>query len=32
MSKYTLRSATVADYAFLYDLHVATMKPCVTHV
>jgi ribosomal protein S18 acetylase RimI-like enzyme len=29
---YTLRPATVADYAFLYELHVATMKPYVAQV
>ena len=26
---YTLRPATAEDYAFLYDLHVATMKEYV---
>jgi ribosomal protein S18 acetylase RimI-like enzyme len=30
--KYELRPATPHDYAFLYDLHVATMKPYVTQV
>lgn len=29
---YTLRPATAADYAFLYDLHVAAMKPSVAQV
>jgi ribosomal protein S18 acetylase RimI-like enzyme len=29
---YTLRPATTADYAFLYDLYVATMKPYVTQL
>jgi ribosomal protein S18 acetylase RimI-like enzyme len=30
--RYELRPATPADYAFLYDLHVATMKPYVAQV
>jgi ribosomal protein S18 acetylase RimI-like enzyme len=30
--KYTLRPATAADYTFLYQLHVATMKPSVIQV
>ncbi len=29
---YTLRAATAADYAFLYHLHVAAMKPSVAQV
>src|SRR5215469_3028590 len=32
VTSYLLRPATLADYAFLYDLHVATMKPYVTQV
>lgn len=32
MVRYTLRPATSADYAFLYHLHVATMKPYVAQV
>jgi hypothetical protein len=30
--RYELRPATAADYAFVYDLHVASMKPYVTQV
>ncbi len=29
---YTFRSSTAVDYAFLYQLHVATMKPYVAQV
>lgn len=29
---YSLRTTTVDDYAFLYQLHVATMKDTVAHV
>src|SRR5215469_15175906 len=32
VTSYLLRPATLADYAYLYDLHVATMKPYVTQV
>src|SRR5438874_788153 len=29
---YKLRPATTQDYAFLYELHKTTMKPCVEQV
>jgi ribosomal protein S18 acetylase RimI-like enzyme len=32
MVMYTLRPVTAADYAFLYDLYVGTMKPSVAQV
>lgn len=32
MAPYTLRAATPQDYAFLYQLHVATMKSYVTQM